>query len=104
MGICPGVYVRWVFVRWVFVLIPLLFNRFIIDKVVLQMYVLPNMEHIISEKSLKRENCSLFTSIQKTLYKLVHVLPVEQYLLSTLSCYVSPISKFALNRIVFIYV
>ena len=22
MGICPGVYVRWVFVRWVFVLIP----------------------------------------------------------------------------------
>ena len=24
MGICPGVYVRWVFVRWVFVLIPFL--------------------------------------------------------------------------------
>ena len=23
MGICPGVYVRWVFVRWVFVLIPI---------------------------------------------------------------------------------
>ena len=42
-----------------------LFNRFIQEKMLSQIYVLPNIEHIFNAKSLKQGNCSLLTSFKK---------------------------------------
>ena len=72
-----------------------LFTRFIQEKMLSQMYVLPNIEHIFSAKSLKQGNCSLLTSFQKrrnahsllTIEKdllVIHITPAENKMPETL--------------------
>ena len=73
-----------------------LFNRFIQEKVLSQIYVLPNIEHIFSAKSLKsretalylqvskkRRNAHSFLTTEKDLL-VIHIIPAENKMPETL--------------------